>query len=103
MKYEMIPTISGMYLSDLFEMSLSVFSFLAQKRMIAIGSREAKTNETTSRTMNFEKSNPSGVNDNVRQIMKNSGMHMIGGLVIVEILSAIFNLFMNYNIGLMIY
>ena len=93
MKYDTIPTISGMYRSDLFEMSLSVPSFLAQKRMIAIGRSEANISEITSRTMNFEMSNPPAVNDSVKQIIKNSGMHMIGGLVNVEIRSAIFNLF----------
>ena len=93
MNYEMIPTINGMNLSDLFEMSLSVLSFLAQKRMIAIGNMEAKISEITSRTMNFPESNPFGPNDNVRQIMKNKGMQIIGGFVIVEILLAIFNLF----------
>ena len=91
MKYDTIPTIKGIYLSDLFEMSLSVLSFLAQKRMIAIGRIEAKISETISNVTNFEMSNPSPVNDNVKQMTKNNGMHMIGGLVNVEIFSAIFN------------
>ena len=91
MKYDTIPTIRGMYLSDLLEMSLSVLSFLAQKRMIAIGRIEAKISETISNVTNFEMSNPSPVNDNIKQMTKNNGMHMIGGLVNVEIFSAIFN------------
>lgn len=97
MKYETIPTIRGMYLSDLFEMSLSVFSFFAQNSMIAIGNIEANISETTSRTMNFPKSNPSAVNDNVRHIIRNRGMQIIGGFVNAEIFFAIFSLFI-FNI-----
>ena len=89
----MIPTISGVYRSPRFEMSLSVPSFLAQYNMMAIGKSDANISEITSRTMNLDKSNPSGVNDNVRQIIANNGMVIIGGFVIVEILSAIFSLF----------
>ena len=59
MKYDIIPTISGMYLSDLLEMSLSVLSLFTQNSMIAIGNIEANISETTSITMNFPKSNPS--------------------------------------------
>ena len=94
MKYDMMPTMSGMYLSDLLEMSLSVPSFFAQKSMIAIGRMEAKISEMISMTMNLLKSNPSGVNDSVRHIIKNNGMHIIGGFVNVEIVFAIFNRFM---------
>ena len=93
MKYDIMPTIRGMYLSDLFDMSLSVPSLLAQKSMIAMGRAEANTSETASITMNLETSNPSGVNESVRHIIKNSGMHIIGGFVNVEILLAILNLF----------
>ena len=91
MKYDTIPTIKGMYLSERLEMSLSVFSFFAQKRMIAIGKMDANTNEMTSKTMNLPKSNPLGVNDNAAQIIRNSGMQMIGGLVNVEIVLATFS------------
>jgi hypothetical protein len=59
-----------------------------------MGNMDAKINETTSKTMNLLKSNPSLVNDNVKQIIKNNGMQMIGGLVNVEICFAILNLFM---------
>ncbi len=98
MKYDMIPTINGMYLSDLFEMSLSVPSLLAQNNIIAMGSADAKINETTSNTINLLKSNPLPVTDNVKQIIKNNGMQMIGGLVNVEMFLAIFNLFIIYII-----
>lgn len=93
MKYDTIPTISGMYLSDLFDMSLSVPSFFAQNNIIAIGNIEAKINDIASNLTNFVKSNSPFVNDNVKQIIKNNGMQMIGGLVNVEIGFAIFNLF----------
>ena len=86
MKYEIMPTISGVNLSSRFEMSLSVLSFLAHRRMIAIGRADANINEISSRIINFEKSNDPFSNDNTKQIMKNSGMHMIGGLVNVEII-----------------
>ena len=81
MKYETIPTINGMYLSDLLEMSLSVPSFLAQNNMIAMGSMDAKISETTSNVMNLLKLNPPPLNESIMQIIKNNGMQMIGGLV----------------------
>jgi methylglyoxal synthase len=93
MKYDMIPTMSGMKRSDLFDVSLSVPSFLAQNNMIAMGSMDAKISETTSNAMNLLKSNPLPLNESITQIIKNNGMQMIGGLVNVEICLAIFNLF----------
>ena len=87
----MMPTISGVYLSPRLEMSLSVPSFLAQYNMIAIGRMDAKIRETNSKTMNSDKSNPFGQNDNVKQIITNKGIVMIGGLVKVDTVSAIFN------------
>ena len=92
MKYDMIPTIRGMYLSDLFEMSLSVLSLFAQNSMIAIGKIDANTTETASRTMNFPKSNPLGANDNAAQIIRNRGMQIIGGFVNAEIVLAVLSL-----------
>lgn len=94
MKYDTIPTIRGMYLSDLFDMSLSVPSFFAQNNIITIGNIEAKINDMASNLTNFVKSNSPFVKDNVKQIIKNNGIQMIGGLVNVEIGLAIFNLFM---------
>ena len=91
-----MPTISGVNLSWRLEMSLSVLSFLAQNRMIAMGSMDANTNETASKTRNLAQSNPSLPNDNVRHIIKNNGMQMIGGFVTVEIDLATFNFSMFY-------
>jgi hypothetical protein len=68
-----------------------------------MGNMDAKINETTSKTMNLLKSNPSLVNDNVKQIIKNNGMQMIGGLVNVEICFAILNLFMFILYDFIIY
>ena len=67
----MIPTIRGVYLSDLLDMSLSVPSFFAQNSIIAMGSIDAKISETASRTMNLLKSNPASLNDSAIQIIKN--------------------------------
>ena len=63
--------------------------------MIAIGRIDAKINEINSRTMNLLKLNIPFSNDKTRQIMKNNGMQIIGGFVIVEIVLAIFNLFIR--------
>jgi hypothetical protein len=98
-----MPTISGMYLSERFDMSLSVPSLFAQKRIMAIGRTDAKTRDMTSRTMNLDKSNPPGVNDNVAHIIKKSGMQIIGGLVSVEIVLAIFSLFIFILYDFIIY
>lgn len=92
MKYEIMPTISGMYLSERLEMSLSVSSLLAQKRIIAMGSMDAKIIDTTSRTINSPKSNPDALNDIMIHINVNNGMQIIGGFVNFETFSAIFNL-----------
>ena len=99
----MIPTINGMNLSDLLEMSLSVPSFLAQNNIIAMGNMDAKIMDTASSVKNLLKSNPLPLNDNAKQIIKNNGMHMIGGLVNVEICFAIFNLFMFILYDFIIY
>lgn len=88
-----MPTTSGAYLSDLLDMSLSLPSLVAQNKMIAIGKSEAKIKDITSKTMNLDKSNPLLVKDKVREIIKNNGMQIIGGFVSVEIILAIFNLF----------
>ena len=84
MKYDTIPTTNGVKRSSRFEISLSVFNFLAQKTMIAIGRTDAKTSEINSNPMNLDKLNVPFSNDKIRQIIKNRGMHMIGGLVIVD-------------------
>ena len=86
----MMPIMRGMNLSVLFEMSLSVPSFLAQNKIIAIGSADAKTIETNSKVIKLSKLY---FKVNVTHIIKNKGMHMIGGLVNVDIVFAIFNLF----------
>lgn len=88
-----MPTTSGAYLSDLLDMSLSLPSLVVQNKMIAIGKSEAKIKDITSKTMNLDKSNPLLVKDKVREIIKNNGMQIIGGFVSVEIILAIFNLF----------
>ena len=100
MKYDISPTISGVNLSLLLEMSLSVPSFFAQYNMIAIGRTDAKTSEISSRAMNLDKLKTPSSNDSTIHIIKNNGMVIIGGFVKVDILSAIFNLFMLiiYNI-----
>jgi hypothetical protein len=66
--------------------------------MIAIGNTDANTSEISSSALNFEKLNAPFSNDKTKQMMKNNGMHMIGGLVKVEIVFAIFNLFIFYNL-----
>ena len=68
-----------------------------------MGSMDAKISETISRTMNLLKSNLPCVNDSERQIIKNNGMHIIGGLVIVDIVFAVFNLFIFIIYDLIIY
>ena len=92
MKYETTPTIKGVNLSSRFDMSLSVLSFFAQNTIIAIGSIEANTIEIDSKRMNLAKLNWPFSNDNTIDIIRNSGMHMIGGFVNVDIALAIFNL-----------
>lgn len=98
MKYEMIPTIRGMKRSWRLEMSLSVLSFLAQNRIIAIGNIEAKTSETSSSDMNLLKLKAPFSNDKTMQIIKNNGIVIIGGFVTVEIIFANFILFIIFNI-----
>ena len=93
MKYDIIPIIRGMYLSDLFEMSLSVPIFLAQNNIIAMGNMDANIIETNSKTMNLLKLNSPPLKDNIKHIIKNNGMHIIGGLVSVDIVFAVFSLF----------
>lgn len=85
MKYETIPTTSGVYLSLLFEMSLSVPNLRAQYKMIAMGNIDAKTSDINSKTRNLEKSKTPFLKDNIIHIIKNNGIQIIGGLVIVEI------------------
>jgi hypothetical protein len=58
-----------------------------------MGSIDAKISETISKTMNSLKSNLPALNDNVRQMIKNNGMQIIGGLVIVDIVFAASSLF----------
>lgn len=94
MKYDTIPVISGMYLSERFEMSLSVPILFAHKSIIAKGSIEVNINDINSNVMNFEVLKMPFSNDNAAHIMINNGMHIIGGFVSVEIPFAIFNLFM---------
>ena len=76
-------------------MSLSVPSLLAQNRIMPIGRTEAKTIEITSKMINLEMLKTPFSNDNIIQIIKNNGIHIIGGLVNVEIHLAIFNFSMK--------
>ena len=75
-------------------MSLSVPSLFAQYNIIAIGNIEAKTRDINSSAMNLYASNAPLSNERTIEMTKNSGMHIIGGFVKVDILSAICNLFM---------
>ena len=79
--------IKGIGRSCLLEMSLSLPVLLAQYKMIAIGSIDAKTIEINSKSGNCHKS----LIDNVRQIIINNGIHIIGGFVNVEIVFANLN------------
>ena len=90
MKYETTPTIIGTNLSVLLEMSLSVPNFLAHPRIIARGSTVAKIIDIASRMRNLLMSPSASISD----MIKNSGMQMMGGLLIVEIMFAIF---INYD------
>lgn len=95
MKYETVPTISGVKRSSLLEISRSFPVFLAQYNMIAIGSIEANIREIISRTGNCQRLSM----DNVRHIIMNNGMQIIGGFVKVEIVLANLNFeFILYNI-----
>lgn len=94
-----MPTINGVNRSVLLDMSLSVPSFFAQYRMIAIGSIDVNISDIIS---NVRKSVKLCLNVNVKQIIRNNGMHIIGGLVIVEIFFAIFTLFMYLVIHFLI-
>ena len=93
MKYDIIPTIRGMNLSDLFEMSLSVPIFLAQPSIITRGNIDANIIETNSKTMNSLKLKFVPLNDRKKQMIKNNGMQIIGGLVNVDIDFATLSLF----------
>ena len=55
-----------------------------------MGSIEAKTIEINSSMINADRLNVPFSKDSIIHIIKNRGMHIIGGLVIVEIVSAIF-------------
>ena len=89
--------------SSLFDMSLSVFNFFAQYRMIAIGKIEAKTSEIISVIMNWLqlklKLLVKGVPLLARiiQINKNNGMVIIGGFVKTDIVSAILSFFSSVS------
>ena len=60
-----------------------------EKNIVSI---EANTIEIDSKRMNLAKLNWPFTNDNTIDIIRNSGMHMIGGFVNVDIALAIFNL-----------
>ncbi|MBQ2831204.1 hypothetical protein [Methanobrevibacter sp.] len=75
-------------------MSLSVFSFLAQNSMITNGRIEANISEISSKTMNLFKSNAPFSKESAKHIIRNSGIVIIGGFVIVDIALAIFTLSM---------
>ena len=77
-----------------------ILAFLTYFNMIAMGRTDAKTSEISSRAMNLDKLKTPSSNDSTIHIIKNNGMVIIGGFVKVDILSAIFNLFMLiiYNI-----
>ena len=90
-----MPMISGIKRSCLLEMSLSVFNFLAQNRIIAIGKIEAKTSEINSKTTNLYKSKTPFSKESTIHINKNNGIVIMGGFVIAEIISAIFTLFIQ--------
>ena len=65
--------------------------------MIAIGKIDAKIIEINSKTGNSHKLSI----DNVKQIIMNNGMHMIGGFVKVEIVLANLSFdFIFYNINI---
>lgn len=81
-------------------MSLSLFVFLAQDNMIALGKIDAKIIDINSKTGNSHRL----LIDNVKQIIKNNGIHIIGGFVIVEIVLANLNFdFILYNIIITLY
>lgn len=94
-KYETIPIIIGIYLSVLFEMSLSLPIFLAHNKIITNGRSVVKTNETISNTINLFKLNIPFSNDNTKQIIINNGIQMIGGLVSTEMYLASFVFFIR--------
>lgn len=91
--YDTIPIIKGIYLSERFEMSLSVPMRFAHKRMIAKGRAEVNINDISSRTANFDMLNVPFSNDKTVHIIRNSGMHIIGGFVTADIALATFCLF----------
>ena len=80
-------------------MSLSVFNFFAQYRVIAIGKTDAKISEISSIIRNWVQSNlnplVNGVPSHARiiQIIVNNGIVIIGGFVKIEIVSAILSFF----------
>ena len=95
----MVPIISGVKRSSLLEMSLSLPLFLAQNNMIAIGKIDAKTREINSKSGNSHKL----LIDNVKHIIKNNGIDIMGGFVKVEIFLANLNFeFILYNITLFV-
>ena len=80
-------------------MSLSLPLFLAQNNMIAIGKIDAKTRDINSKRGNSHKL----LIDNVKQIIKNNGIDIMGGFVKVEIVLANLNFeFILYNIKLFV-
>lgn len=91
MKYEIIPMINGVKRSVLFDMSLSVPIFLAHRRIIAKGNTEVKIIDINS---SVKKLLLGFFQVNIKQIIKNKGMQIIGGLVNVEIILAILYLSM---------
>ncbi len=103
------PTIRGMKRSSLLDMSLSVFNFLAQCIMIAIGNTDVKISEISSITIKWLQSNlkllVKGVPllANMVQIIKNSGIVIIGGFVKMEIVSAILSFFSSVSGVLFLY
>ena len=81
-------------------MSLSLLVFLAQDIMIALGKIVEKIIDINSKTGNSHKLSM----DNVKQIIRNNGMHMMGGFVKVEIVLANLNfVFILYNITITLY
>lgn len=89
MKYDIIPTIRGVKRADLLDMSMSPPFFLAQYKIMIKGIIDVKTSRINSTVMNFDRLNTPFSNDIIYEIIKNNGMQIIGGCVIVEIALAI--------------
>ena len=89
--------------SSLLDMSLSVSNFLAQCMMIAIGNMDVKISEISSITINWLQLKLKLLVKGVPllakmiQIIKNSGIVIMGGFVKMEIVSAILSFFSSVS------